>query len=153
MPTTRERVPINTAEEVNERIRHSINRNVEYYSAHRDLIPCRLRELDEEWDIERAIQSNAAVVGLFGLAFSLRSRLWLIVPALVSGLLLQHALQGWCPPVPVLRRLGFRTTYEIEDERQRLRALRGDFQETADSGAETESSARKSNSRRPRAHA
>jgi hypothetical protein len=34
-----------------------------------------------------------------------------------SGFLLQHALQGWCPPVPLLRQLGFRTSYEIEEER------------------------------------
>ncbi len=30
-------------------------------------------------------------------------------------------------PVPVLRRLGFRTTYEIDRERYALKALRGDF--------------------------
>jgi hypothetical protein len=36
---------------------------------------------------------------------------------------LQHALQGWCPPVPVLRRLGYRTQPEIEEERCALRAL------------------------------
>jgi hypothetical protein len=41
--------------------------------------------------------------------------------------LFQHAIQGWCPPVPVLRRLGFRTANEIEQERTALKALRGDF--------------------------
>ena len=35
--------------------------------------------------------------------------------------LLQHALQGWCPPVPILRRQGFRTRHEIDAERQALR--------------------------------
>jgi hypothetical protein len=29
--------------------------------------------------------------------------------------------------VPLLRRLGFRTSFEIEEERQALKALRGDF--------------------------
>jgi hypothetical protein len=38
------------------------------------------------------------------------------------------AVEGWCPPVPILRRLGFRTSYEIEEERQALKALRGDFE-------------------------
>jgi hypothetical protein len=29
--------------------------------------------------------------------------------------------------VPILRRLGFRTSYEIEEEREALKLLRGDF--------------------------
>ena len=45
----------------------------------------------------------------------------------MTGFLLQHALQGWCPPVPVFRRLGVRTTAEIDRERYALKALRGDF--------------------------
>ncbi len=45
----------------------------------------------------------------------------------MTAFLFQHAVQGWCPPVPVLRRLGFRTTYEIDRERYALKALRGDF--------------------------
>ena len=40
---------------------------------------------------------------------------------------LQHALQGWCPPVPLFRRLGFRTEAEINQERYALKVLRGDF--------------------------
>ncbi len=46
----------------------------------------------------------------------------------VAGFLFQHAVQGWCPPVPILRMLGFRTSYEIEQERRALKALRGDFE-------------------------
>jgi hypothetical protein len=46
----------------------------------------------------------------------------------VAGFLLQHAVQGWCPPVPVFRRLGFRTQTEIDYERYALKVLRGDFQ-------------------------
>ena len=49
--------------------------------------------------------------------------------ALVTLFLFQHAIQGWCPPVPILRRLGFRTSYEIEEERVALKVLRGDFNE------------------------
>jgi hypothetical protein len=45
----------------------------------------------------------------------------------VTAFLFQHAVQGWCPPVPILRRLGFRTVTEIEQERHALKALRGDF--------------------------
>jgi hypothetical protein len=33
---------------------------------------------------------------------------------------LQHAMQGWCPPVPLLRRLGIRTRNEIDREKYAL---------------------------------
>jgi len=55
------------------------------------------------------------------------SRSWLLLSAAVTAFLFQHAVQGWCPPVPLLRRLGFRTAQEIERERQALKAVRGDF--------------------------
>jgi hypothetical protein len=49
----------------------------------------------------------------------------------VLTFLFQHAVQGWCPPLPVLRRLGVRTRKEIDRERYALKALRGDFADTA----------------------
>jgi hypothetical protein len=99
------------------------------------MIRQRLRELDEEWDIERAIEANAAVIGFLGVTLSAtHDRRWLFLPALVTGFLFQHAVQGWCPPVPVLRRLGFRTSFEIEEERQALKALAGDYSNVDDAG-------------------
>ena len=56
---------------------------------------------------------------------------WFALPALVTAFLFQHAVQGWCPPVPVLRRMGFRAAHEIEQERTALKALRGDFNAVA----------------------
>jgi hypothetical protein len=43
----------------------------------------------------------------------------------------QHvtAVQGWCPPVSLFRRLGFRTQREIDEERFALKALLGHFQQ------------------------
>ena len=60
MATTRDRVPSHTAEEVNRRVREDIADSVRYYADHRQEIPQRLRQLDEEWDIERAMEANAA---------------------------------------------------------------------------------------------
>ena len=81
-----------------------------------------------EWDIERAIEANAATLALSGTALAmLHDRRWSYLPLVVTGFLLQHAMQGWCPPVPILRHLGFRTQVEIERERYALKALRGDF--------------------------
>lgn len=88
----------------------------------------RLAELDREWDIERALEANAASVSLLGVILGTTlSRKWFFLPVIVGGFLLQHAIQGWCPPVPVLRRLGVRTRLEIEQERYALKILRGDF--------------------------
>jgi hypothetical protein len=57
------------------------------------------------------------------------NRRWLAIPIIVGAFLFQHAIQGWCPPIPVLRRMGFRTAREIEIERVALKTLRGDFRE------------------------
>jgi hypothetical protein len=51
----------------------------------------------------------------------------LVVPGVVLPFLFQHAVQGWCPPLPVLRRLGVRTREEIDREKYALQVLRGDF--------------------------
>lgn len=127
--STAYRVPQHTAPEINERIQRSIEASVAYYRQHPELIDQRLVELDREWDIERALEANAASVGLLGTALAATiNRRWLIVPALVTGFLFQHAIQGWCPPLPVLRRLGFRTQTEIDDERHQLMTALDDTQ-------------------------
>ena len=46
----------------------------------------------------------------------------------------RHAVKGWCPPVPLFRRLGVRTCGEIERERYALKALRGDFDGSSGDG-------------------
>jgi hypothetical protein len=131
LPSTTGRVPINTAESINERIRRETEANIARVADEGPAaIDRRLEELDHEWDIERTLEANAASAALVGLALGATvDRKFFVLPALVAGFLLQHALQGWCPPVPVLRRLGFRTAAEIDYERYALKALRGDFRE------------------------
>lgn len=126
IPTTRERVPAHTAESVNRRIERQAEERVA--TAAPSDIDNRLKQLDVEWDIERAIEMNASALAFIGVALGyFVSPYWLALPALVTAFLFQHAVQGWCPPVPVLRRFGFRTVYEIDRERYALKALRGDF--------------------------
>jgi hypothetical protein len=120
MVSTRNRVPANTAAPVNAQIQAEIEASRTYFEQHPQQIARRLKELDHEWDIERAIEANAGAFGLSGILLSFSDRRWIVLPMLVTGFLLQHAVQGWCPPVPVLRRLGFRTAYEIEEERRGL---------------------------------
>jgi len=62
LANTVERVPQNTPEEINERIARETNRRVNFYAANPIGIERRLRELDEEWDIERVLEANAASV-------------------------------------------------------------------------------------------
>ena len=125
------RVSEKTDDEVNARIQRQTEDRVSYYaSVGSGAIEIRLRELDHEWDTERALEMNAAgltlVAVVLGLAYD---RKWLLLPGVIAGFLLQHAVQGWCPPLPLLRRLGFRTAAEINRERYALNALRGDFRE------------------------
>lgn len=127
LPTTAHRVEQNSADWVNERNRRQVEANIAFYASRLDLLERRLDELGREWDIERALEANAAAASLVGVAAAARDRRWLLLPLVVAAFLLQHAVQGWCPPVPALRRLGFRTAAEIESERVGLRRARGDF--------------------------
>lgn len=97
----------------------------------------RIEELEREWDIERLLETNASVLAFSGVALAaLYSKKWLIVPGIVTAFLFQHAVQGWCPPVPVFRRLGVRSRKEIEREKYALKVLRGDFEQIQNDSAE-----------------
>lgn len=92
----------------------------------------RIDALDQEWDIERWLELNAGSLALGGLGLGLAvDRRFLALPAVVLPFLIQHALQGWCPPIALFRRLGVRTRQEIDRERYALKALRGDFDDVA----------------------
>jgi len=94
----------------------------------REAITRHLEMLDREWDVERYLQMNAGIVSLSGVVLgALVSRRFLVLPAAVFGFFFQHATQGWCPPLPVFRRMGVRTRREINKEKYALKALRGDF--------------------------
>jgi len=137
LPPTTTRVPLHTPDEYNQAIRRRSEESVaRVAAAGSQAIDRRLQELDSEWDIERCLEANASSLCLAGVTLgAFVDRRLLVLPALVAGFLLQHALQGWCPPVPLFRRLGFRTQREIDDERCALKALRGDFRGLADGAA------------------
>jgi hypothetical protein len=125
MESTAGRVPAHTAPPVNRKIRRMTDASIKYYGDHPEEIGERLSELDREWDIERTLEANAAAVSVGAVLLGLTvNRKWLLLPAVIGGFLLQHAVQGWCPPLPFFRRMGVRTQTEIERERHALEALR-----------------------------
>jgi hypothetical protein len=129
-PYESDRVRRHTPPDINARIDDDIRANISRYAGtSRETLTRRIDELDREWDIERVLEANAASFSLAGLALSqIHDRRWLWLSTGVAGFLLQHALQGWCPPVSVFRRLGVRTRREIDREKYALKALRGDFE-------------------------
>lgn len=91
-------------------------------------IRARLAELDREWDIDRALMLNFAVVGSISSSLAMRTFYkhrrfggWAAMFAAQLGFLAFHAAKRWCPPMPVFRRLGFRSNLEIAEERAALR--------------------------------
>lgn len=129
LPDTNHRVERSTADVVNAKIRRRTHQNIVCVANRgRPAIDRRLEELDREWDIERTLEANAAAIALTGIVLgaTLNRRFYTLSGA-VTGYLLLHAVQGWCPPLPILRRLGIRTSAEINEERYALKALRGDF--------------------------
>jgi hypothetical protein len=119
------RIIRNSPAAANERIADRTLYGLAYYRVHPEQIDQRLDELDREWNIERMLMANAAAVVLLGIGASVAvSRKFLAVPAAAGAFLLQHVVQGWCPPLPLLRWLGVRTQTEIEDERHALLFMR-----------------------------
>jgi hypothetical protein len=136
LPHTDDRVAKHTSPNVNRKLREATLESLQrFVGADRFAIDARIDELRAEWDIERTLEANAAAIALAGLILGMTvDRCWLMLPTAVTTFLLQHALQGWCPPLPVFRRLGVRTAAEIHEEMFALRVLRGDFGPPADAG-------------------
>jgi hypothetical protein len=128
MKPTRTRVQSSTNAKINERIRLRTERNLAIYSSGPEEILARLDALDREWDVERMLEISASTLAVISLVLGILAHwAWMLLTFFVLGFLFLHAIQGWCPPVPVLRRFGVRTSAEIEEERYALKLLRGDF--------------------------
>jgi hypothetical protein len=110
-------------------IDEGIREKIKYYSLHKRRIESRIRELEKEWDMERVLELNAAFLALSGtLLGAYVNKYWLLLPCAVTVFLIQHSVQGWCPPASLLRFLGVRTRQEIDKEKYGLKVVRGDFQ-------------------------
>lgn len=125
LPSTAMRVPLHTAPRVNRRVQEGMMERVRSLEDADEMrLKKRLHDLDLEWDTERVLETNAAGLAIIGAVLgAVHSRKWLLLSGLASVFLLQHALQGWCPQLPLLRRLGVRTLNEIEAEKETVRRM------------------------------
>jgi hypothetical protein len=124
-----DRVKEATPSSVNEKIETDTwQRVASYANKSSSEITARIKELNKEWDIERYLGVNMSTLALIGVALTYFVHInWLILPLIVLAFFFQHAVQGWCPPLPVLRLFKIRTSKEIEQEKYALKLMRGDF--------------------------
>jgi hypothetical protein len=117
-----DRVRHSTPVAVNLTIDDETDRNISrYIGLDAESIERRVAALDREWDVERILEVNASLLAFTGLVLGVtRNPRWLALPAVVLPFLLLHGVQGWCPPLPLLRRLGVRTRGEIDREKYSL---------------------------------
>jgi hypothetical protein len=143
-PNSSDRVRSNTPTSFNQRIDQAIATRVHDYATKPDAeISRRMTDLDQEWSTERVLELNAPILALTGLILGITVHSnWFWLTGLVLLFLAQHAIQGWCPPLPIIRRLGVRTRQEIDREKFALKVLRGDFATVpADADANTRATA------------
>lgn len=124
-PKTTTKVNQNTPDYINEAIQRKIEENTHLFKEKDSAeIKKRLEELDFEWDTERVLETNLAAIVLLSSLFGLsKSRAWMLISGTAAFFMLQHTLQGWCPPLSLIRRFGIRTASEIDQEKDALKKL------------------------------
>lgn len=129
MTKQKDRVEENTPDSINDEIEVQLRENIRNYAtADKSTLSQRIAELEKEWYVDRMLITNASsLAGIGVLLAATVHKKWLILPGVVLTFLLQHGVQGWCPPLPLFRKLGVRSFKEIDRERFALKYLRGDF--------------------------
>ncbi len=142
IPGASDRVTDNTSDHVNETIRQATRvKLASHAAAGPAAVAARLAALEHEWDLERVMGLVLGTAVLAGLAMNRSGhQRGVLLAAAAAASLVAHASHGWSPLLGMFRRLGFRTAQEIQEERQALKALRGDFRVLSGSGPITRQS-------------
>ena len=129
LPPTAQRVFLRTDPKINADIRNQTLRSLNIFKKCEEAeITERIQTLAKEWDTERVMEVNASLLILLSSYLGIKtSRLWYLLTGTTAVFMLQHALQGWCPPMPFIRKWGVRTMDEIYAEKTALKIMRGDF--------------------------
>ncbi|HEX2985457.1 MAG TPA: YgaP-like transmembrane domain [Caproiciproducens sp.] len=135
LPDTAHRVQFHTDCKTNQKIRDKTIESLNNYKDCDDAtLTQRIIDLDGEWDTERVLETNAGIILVASTVLGfVHCRYWFALTGTVGCFLLHHALQGWCPPLPVIRKLGVRTSEEIYNEKNVLKQMRGDFSQISSS--------------------
>lgn len=127
METRIGRNPLASPRRLDRRIEAAIGAQLRYCAGNRRRIERRLRELDDEWDLESVLEAKATLVASLGTVVgAVVNRRLPAVPMSWSATLVRLAANR-LPLAALLRRTGVRTSREIEIERLALRLLRGDL--------------------------
>ncbi|HWI54269.1 MAG TPA: DUF2892 domain-containing protein [Desulfobacteria bacterium] len=125
LPPTNTRVSLNTSDRVKRKIAQKTDSNVKKYIglSGKDIAQ-RIDALNHEWDTERTLEANFGLVMLVSslLGYTVNKK-WFALGGIASLFMLQHAIQGWCPPLTAVRHLGVRTVEEINQEKESLQKM------------------------------
>ena len=125
LPSTQTTVTDNTPDHINQQIERETEASVNYYKRQgENEIRGRIEELEHEWDAQRVLEVNMASIALSSSLLALGvNKKWAFLSGAASIFLIQHSLQGWSPPLAIIRRLGIRTADEIKREKKALENL------------------------------
>ena len=124
-----ERNPFGTPRVLDRRVEAAIGAQLRSCAGNRRRIARRLRELEEEPDLESVLERRASLVASLGfMAGAVVNRRLPSVPVSWTASLVRLAATNWLPMGALLRRMGLRTSREIEIERVALRLMLGDLE-------------------------
>jgi hypothetical protein len=88
----------------------------------------RLNELEREWTAGRMTKATIGVLLVIGFALTaFLNPWWLILPAVGGVFLLQYLFSRTSWLGKLFHKMGFRTGFEVDQEKIALKVLRGDF--------------------------
>lgn len=127
MATRIGRMPLDTLSAMDLRIEQATGAQLRRCAGNRPRIERRLRALDDEVDLESLLERNASVVASLGVMVgAVVNRRLPSMPVSWTASLVQLAARG-VPLESLLRRMGIRTSREIEIERVALGILLDDL--------------------------
>jgi len=89
----------------------------------------RLDQLDREWTAGRATKATLGVMLVVGFALTALLDPWfLILPTIGGFIMLQYLFSRTSWLGKTFREMGFRSGFEVDQEKTALKVLRGDFQ-------------------------
>ncbi|MDQ0427334.1 hypothetical protein QOZ98_000159 [Planomicrobium stackebrandtii] len=125
LPATQTKVAEAGPDHINQQIERDTEARINHFKRQNSqAIHARIDELEREWDTGKVLKAALAGIALSSSLLALTTnQKWALLSGTASAFMLQYTLQGWCPPLSLIRRKGVRTPNEIQLEIQALRNL------------------------------